>query len=893
MDPKASYADGWALGRLVRVEPGQIQSAYLSGQLLPTDILLTPTVPAEVPFVAGVIAENPATPNSHVAILARSWDIPYAYMDGAVHDLSNFVGQEVVFIANGNYGGDISVRFLDPDLPEDLRAEILSLKRPPDLQISPYQLTGDLTMELDGLRPTDISRVGGKAAHYGLLREAIPDNSRNGIAITFDLWDEFLDQFLPGRGRTLREEIHARLAPFSQYPPDFPHLFQELAAIRRIIDDETTFTEVQRLEIIEALSVFDASRKIRFRSSTNVEDSDFFTGAGLYDSRSGCLLDDLDGDEVGPSHCDPDQANERGVFRAIRKVFASFYFENAFLERLRHEVDESSAGMAILVHHSFPDETELANGVAVLSPRGRDRFFNAEITTQLGATSVTNPSGGAIPEVVQATHFSNGNVSVYRNQASSLLRLGEQSVMAWETDYIELVRLMVAVYTQYAGLYPDRADRDLDFEFKKLTPDGGLVIKQVRPLPPEEDHPRELYLMAGSIELEPFQGEQSDVFALHRAKSRFRIEAESQPFSRIMAGKSPFSAITYSRPVNRQVATWSPPHDQWPGAHHDLYDDPVFPGRTLSGDSWMETIAGREVTRTLEMVLPPFSPAPLVFLEDLHYQLTTHYPLHPHPWDTWPGFDPSIDLTKPVTEYVRLARVREPGPLPDKAIRNHRQVSFFGSTVDTVFHWPPNPSGVIAGYTAPLLQWEGTTITGLTTEPIVLKSEFAQTYRPDHHNFGERFVFEPRLDPDVPENLLAELEALGIQLIFVSHHSPYSSIQFAADGEPLRNPAESWFGPLEIDWGGGFTSPWLGCFQAAEFPDIRHEFLDWLYITGSGPDSLWFWKYGSPLGWIWTNQALFPFFYHFDTGGWLYWWPGTTLPSWWYHYKTGIWEAIP
>ncbi len=57
------------------------------------------------------------------------------------------------------------------------------------------------------------------------------------------------------------------------------------------------------------------------------------------------------------------------MFKAIRKVFASFYNENAFLERLRLGVDESKVGMALLVHHSFPDDGELANGVAVVRRR--------------------------------------------------------------------------------------------------------------------------------------------------------------------------------------------------------------------------------------------------------------------------------------------------------------------------------------------------------------------------------------------------------------------------------------------------------------------------------------------------------------------------------------------
>jgi hypothetical protein len=45
----ASYADGWALGRLTFVTGDRIQDAYAAGELLPEDILLTDGVPAEIP----------------------------------------------------------------------------------------------------------------------------------------------------------------------------------------------------------------------------------------------------------------------------------------------------------------------------------------------------------------------------------------------------------------------------------------------------------------------------------------------------------------------------------------------------------------------------------------------------------------------------------------------------------------------------------------------------------------------------------------------------------------------------------------------------------------------------------------------------------------------------
>ena len=172
-------------------------------------------------------------------------------------------------------------------------------------------------------------------------------------------------------GVTLRDEIDARLAG-QTYPPANPALLAEtLDGIRDLIKDteQVGFTaEVEQTiltQLQDAQYGFDINKKIRFRSSTNVEDSVQFVGAGLYDSYSGCLADELDGDVDGPSVCDPTKTSERGVFRAIRKVFASFYNDNAYYERLRYGVNEHDVGMAILVHHSFPDDIELANGVAI------------------------------------------------------------------------------------------------------------------------------------------------------------------------------------------------------------------------------------------------------------------------------------------------------------------------------------------------------------------------------------------------------------------------------------------------------------------------------------------------------------------------------------------------
>jgi hypothetical protein len=364
------YAPGWALGRLVWAPPAEIGAAYREGRLQPDDILLTDAVPAEVPPLAGIISLTPATPNSHVALLSQSFGIPFVYFADLAtrEEIRSWIGREVVLRAMDLFEAcESSVAALAEELPPQMRQEILDLKQPPPLSFRPKASYGSFSVPTEGLRPTDVCFVGGKAANFGLLRRSVPSNvPAPAIALTFDLWDAYLDQSVGG-GQTLREWINDRLSGFT-WPPNMAELQSMLHTVREQITDTASFTPEQQTLILAALqgAGFTADRKIRFRSSTNVEDSERFTGAGLYDSYSGCLLDDLDADTHGPSHCEPAESRERGVFRALRKVYASFFNDNAFLERLRHGVNESDVGMAVLVHHSFPDEIELANGVATL-----------------------------------------------------------------------------------------------------------------------------------------------------------------------------------------------------------------------------------------------------------------------------------------------------------------------------------------------------------------------------------------------------------------------------------------------------------------------------------------------------------------------------------------------
>jgi len=811
------YSSGWALGTLKFVEGRAIGDAYRSGQLGPGDILLTDGVPAEAPHLAGIITLSPSTPNSHVAILAKTSGMPFLHLTvpEEASRAQELIGHRICLRAYDLYGWT-TVRLIDTEgiLDEPTAQAIVALKTPPGLDISPVTPLGYYGAGTDALMPADICYVGGKAANFGMLRRAIPENSPVSAAVSFDLWSDFLAQKLAD-GRTLRENIAARLSSFSYPPENTATLSATLEEIRDLIEDDKTidFTDAQKQAVLSVLQEprysFDPSRNLRFRSSTNVEDGREFTGAGLYDSYSGCLADDLDGDGDGSCRCDPNRAKERGVFTAIRKVFASFYNDNAYLERLRHGIDEAQVGMAMLVHHSFPDENELANGVAVVR---RDYEWSWDITlvTQAGAVSVTNPDNGSVPEEVMVTMYAFGRYAQKIRQ-SNLVQLGA-SVMQWEDDYYSLGELLVKVGEEFA-LTTGRDRFVLEMEYKKLAPKGELIVKQVREVPQADQTPSVTpFLIAVPAPYCVLQGEFGNVFANHRLKSKWQLETRSCWLTAENLAASLYGPASFEYMGDGVIGTLAGPISEWPGASHEYVplatESPWLPDTPMSLDLDEQKPAEQDREPTNE-VPPDNAPESPVVQEDPR---TVPMSVYGATIDTWrmdnltnprtyrlhtdniPALVSTaesavltlqdfrtltleVEYEKPVLQWdwegpvmttrdeVRLCPAFEPSS--EDLLQKRRFEEPNGVIIETTFYWPPHPKGPTAGYTAPLARWVETRIEGCTSEPIVLRGDYSQTYRPEHHNFGEHFVFEPQLEPGLSSKVLAELREKDIRLLHV------------------------------------------------------------------------------------------------------------------------------
>ncbi|MDP7049761.1 MAG: hypothetical protein QF721_09935, partial [Verrucomicrobiota bacterium] len=180
----AIYSYGWAMGRLVFVKGDEIAAAYRAGELTSGDILLTDHVSAEVPRVAGIVALNPSTPNSHVAILAKNFGVPFYHEANASTqaELLGLAGREVMIRLTEGWGINSSgatatLVALEAELPASFRDALAKLKTPPELEFAAKQNVGAYTLPMKSIKPNDTKLVGGKAAKFSLLRKHIPKNS--------------------------------------------------------------------------------------------------------------------------------------------------------------------------------------------------------------------------------------------------------------------------------------------------------------------------------------------------------------------------------------------------------------------------------------------------------------------------------------------------------------------------------------------------------------------------------------------------------------------------------------------------------------------------------------------------------------------------------------------
>ncbi len=436
--------------RFVRVEELETGQVFVS----PRELVVLDRVPNDIAVVAGIVTGQVQTPLSHINVLSQNRGTPNMYLPNALQS-------EELRALEGKWAR-LEVTAFDWTVTAVTKQEAdawWQAHRPPKIEIPELDLSVTQLTDCLELDTQDIPAFGGKASHYGrLTRIGGPVRVPKAFAIPVYFYKKFesdngfdtrIDQMLkdPGfQGDSARRQVMlAELQDDIRVAP-LPEGLEEL--------------------VLAKLATEYPGIRMRFRSSTNAEDLDGFTGAGLYSSTSG----------------DPNDP-QNPVANAIRFVWSSLWNYRAFEEREWRGIDQRGVAMAVLVHRSFP--TELSQGVALTNNLFDELEPAFYVNAQVGDTQVVNPPAGVSADQF-VYYYYNMNQPITFFAHSNLVPEG-QTVLTRAQTY-QLGTALDAIHYEFKADYWKPGHfyaMDVEFKFNQDPGDEQplLWIKQARPHP--------------------------------------------------------------------------------------------------------------------------------------------------------------------------------------------------------------------------------------------------------------------------------------------------------------------------------------------------------------------------------------------------------------------------
>ncbi len=449
---------GETYGYLKIVPKGKFNPEDISS----TNIIITENMPLQLPIMQGMITSVFQTPLSHVNILCQARGIPNCALTNIFKNevLKKLEGKLVKMVVLFD---TVIISLAKPGF--DAKQYFLRSQKKSNNKILDLDTTSNTNLvDINRLGKKDIAMVGGKAAHMGELYKITANGAKlplpeNAFAIPLRYYFEhiiknniFLEiDSLINNEKITQDKILLKIA---------------LEKIRKQIEVAPVSTTL--LALVKKKLMRDTTFKnYRFRSSTNAEDIEGFSGAGLYDSKTGTIY-----------------GNKKPIDEAIKKVWASLWNEAAFVERERANIYQGSVGMGILVHRAFG--TEEANGVAVTKNLYRSIFDGMTINVQVGEVSVSNPADSITCEQIIVKNTwqlkQSGGVGIEYISYSPLNNynpiLTKEEI---DTLWLYLYKIKLHFFNLYgykkSVLFDDFA---VDVEFKLNKGDRKIYIKQAR-----------------------------------------------------------------------------------------------------------------------------------------------------------------------------------------------------------------------------------------------------------------------------------------------------------------------------------------------------------------------------------------------------------------------------
>lgn len=497
--PRISAHELMASASFVALNPGRVEGrlrvfatdeAYREARqtLRWYDIIAMRRVPDDIPRLSGIINTEHTTPLSHTNVLASGWNIPNAIQIGFLERSAQLDGGWVVYEVDT---AATEIKLTPRESPKE------EPKRPSwavhHIQLDEPATENTPIMPLSELRMNDHYRYGTKAANLGELHHLLdnvserlvgfykvrrpprphllghlahwlevpePADVHDTAALERTAWEFLRSQVKVPRGLALPFSIQQE---FLQSSPRIQQLIGRLKMALELKAREAESLCVKLQELIRTTRMPDRLREqidgeisrhlfgvssFVVRSSSNAEDLEHFSAAGIYESINHVTT-------------------AENVFQSVKEVWASLVSPRSV--RLREEVGISldDCYMGVIIQEELP--SEMGGVMVTTNPTNGNDFRNVYINVSRRPSEVV--SGNELPLQYLYNTVEGGGRTLSIGGASADLDDARKSMLG---------RLAFAGRLLQSHYSPDYTfSVPIDIEW--LTNEEGLYILQLRP----------------------------------------------------------------------------------------------------------------------------------------------------------------------------------------------------------------------------------------------------------------------------------------------------------------------------------------------------------------------------------------------------------------------------
>lgn len=308
------FNPGVAVGTLRLANADNLES------LVSSDIVILSDIPISLDPVAGIISTQTTSPTTHLNVLSRTWNIPNIQDPVAASTHADLIGKKV-YLKTAGSAYQLRAATAEEIAMEAKRRESLA----PVIPAADTQT--EKLAKLSQQRRSDSQTYGAKSANLGfLMRQSRRRDSFFEVPQGFTIPFKYYSDHIQANG--IDKQIEALLND-PALRSDRKKMRLQLAALRQSFAEKPVNPDVMKRIIDRKNSVL-GNANLFVRSSTNAEDLEGFSGAGLYDTI-------------------PNVISDEDLEDAVRQVWGSIWNDAAFFSREATGIDHRAVMAAVIV----------------------------------------------------------------------------------------------------------------------------------------------------------------------------------------------------------------------------------------------------------------------------------------------------------------------------------------------------------------------------------------------------------------------------------------------------------------------------------------------------------------------------------------------------------------